>query len=112
MPQFTKHGHRYFVSYITGPSHVLLGLAFGQADAAPAIFEIPPVGGCHHGSLDEARIRDAVRGGLADARERAAITLHATEIVYVADDSPRYDLYRHCAFLLAERVGRGGEFSE
>ena len=110
MPQFTKRGHRYFVSYITGPSHVLLGLAFGQADGEPLLVQKPPVGGCHHVPLDEGRIREAVRDGLADARDRAGIALHATEIVYVADDSPRYDTYRHCAYLLAERVASGGEF--
>jgi hypothetical protein len=112
MPHFTKQGHRYFVTYITGPSHVRLGLAFGASDGEPAMIQRPPVAACDHGRLDEESIRAAVRDGLADARDRAGVTVRATEIVYVADDSPRYDIYRHCAFLLAERVGRGGEFLE
>ena len=100
------------IPWFTGPSHVLLGLAFGPGDGEPVMVRKPPVGGCDHGRLDEASIREAVRDGLADARARAGVTLSATEIVYVADDSPRYDIYRHCAYLLAERVGSGGEFTE
>jgi hypothetical protein len=30
--------------------------------------------------------------------------MHTTEIVYVANDSPRYSLYPHCAYLIAHRV--------
>jgi len=37
--------------------------------------------------------------------------LYPTTIVYVANDSPRYALYQHCAKLIAERLTAGGNFA-
>jgi hypothetical protein len=91
---------------------VLLGLAFGQSEGEPVMVMQPPVSGCQHASLEEALIRKAVRDGLAEAREKAGTAFHVTEIVYVADDSPRYDIYQDCACLLAQRVASGAEFAE
>lgn len=112
MPHFTKHGDRYFVSHITGPSHVLLGIAFRQQDGEPVLIQQPPMGGCHHAALEEACIKKAVLDGVAEARQTVGFSLQAVEIVYVADDSPRYDIYQHCAYLLAQRVASGAEFVE
>jgi hypothetical protein len=108
MPGFTQKDGRYFVSYITGPSHVYLGLAFGQSPAEPAMIRQPKLGHCDHGPLDEQRIRDAVFAGVAESQSG----LHPTEIIYVEDDSARYDIYQHCAFLLAQRVASGAEFAQ
>ena len=108
MPGFTQKDGRFFVFYITGPSHVLLGLAFGQSPAEPIMVCQPKSHRCDHEALDERRIRAAVLAGVADSKSE----LHPTEIIYVEDDSPRYEIYQHCAFLLAQRVASGAKFSE
>lgn len=106
MPTFTRKNGRYFVSYITGPSHVLLGLSFGPASTQPALVRQPRVNHCDHGPLDESRIREAVMAGVAEA----GVQLHPVEIVYCEGDSPRYELYQHCGCVLAQRVASGAEF--
>lgn len=99
---------RHFIAYITGPSHVLLGIAFGSAPVVPSLHRESRQGGCDHGPLDEAQISRAVLEGAA----KANVQLHPAEIVYVENDSPRYDLYKHCAYLLAKRVAAGEPFPE
>jgi hypothetical protein len=108
MPGFTKmKDGRFFISYVTGPSHVLLGLSFGPALVEPVMI-CQSNSRCGHGLLDERRIREAVIAGVAAATSK----LHPTEIVYVDDDSPRCEIFKHCAFLLAQRVESGAEFQE
>jgi len=63
---------------------------------------------CDHHPLEERLIGEAVIAGVAAASRE----LHPTEIIYVGDDSPRYEIYQHCAFLLAQRVASGAEFQE
>lgn len=104
MPSFTEDGQRTFVSYVTGPSHVRLGLRFVDAPVdKPALVRQPPVGSCSHGEIDESSLIEAVLGGVA----AVSPDLHVAEIVYIANDSPRYPLYSHCAKLLAERINPG-----
>lgn len=108
MPSFTRKNGRYFVSYITGPSHVLLGLAFDSTAASPTVHREPRRGESDQGTLDESKIREAVVAGAAEA----GVQLHPVEITYVENDSPRYDLYQYCAYLLAKRVAAGEPFTE
>ena len=108
MPSFTRKNGKYFVLYTTGPSHVLLGLAFDSTAASPTLHREPRRGECDHGALEESKIRDAVVAGAAEAN----VQLHPVEIVYVENDSPRYDLYKYCAYLLAKRVAAGEAFTE
>ena len=108
MPGFMRKEDTYYVSYITGPSHVLLGLEFGSAVVQPSVHRNDAQGSCSHGTLDETRIVAAVVEGVAEA----GVQLHPAKIVYVENDSPRYDLYKYCAYLLANRVAAGEAFSE
>jgi len=108
MPTFTRKNGRYFVSYITGPSHVLLGLSFGPASTQPALVRLPRAGHSDHGPLDESRIREAVMAGVA----AAGVQLHPVEIVYFEGDSPRHELYQQCGYVLAQRVASGADFPE
>jgi len=104
MPVFTTDGHRHFVSIITGPSHVRLGLRFVTDPlASPSVVREPPIGLCGHGELDETAIVSAVASGIAEV----SCSLFASEIIYIADDSPRYALYAQCAKLLAEQFCKG-----
>jgi hypothetical protein len=70
MPQFGHKDGFDTVSLITGPSHVFLGIRFGDGPAE--LVKQPPIGSCQHGVLDEARIREAVRSGLAKANAEAS----------------------------------------
>src|SRR5688572_32274157 len=86
---------------LAGPSHVFLGIRFGEGP-----FELQkeaPNGCCHHDVLDEGRIREAVRSGLARANAETGTSLDAAAVKYVENDSPRYDLFERCAYLLASR---------
>ena len=111
MPSFTTDGLRYFVSYITGPSHIRLGVEWAAGpEASVALGRLPPVGGCEHGELSEARVAEAVAAGIAEANRRLGVAYRPARILYVANDSPRYDLFRHCASLLVQRHAEGGHF--
>jgi len=108
VPSFTTDGLHYFISYISGPSHILLGIALAD-EPAPLIqmVERPPVGTCSHGAIDPGAVRKAVMAGV----QEFGAGLYPTTIVYVANDSPRYALYQHCAKLIAERLTAGGNFA-
>ena len=59
MPQFGYKDGFDTVSLIAGPSHVFLGIRFGEGPSE--LVKGPSIGTCQHGVLDEARIRDAIR---------------------------------------------------
>jgi hypothetical protein len=110
MPQFVFKDGRHFVAYITGPSHVLLGINFSRKFAEPALVKLPAQGTCSHGTLDEARIHEAVQEVLA-AHRADGEEIFASEIAYVENDSPRYDLYRIAAHVLTKHFLSNGEFT-
>ena len=112
MPHFTRHRDRYCVSYITGPTHVWLGVKFGEPRAQPTFIRQPAVGECYHGQLDPTRIFDAVRTALGTVKESSGSELHVTEIAFVENDCPRYDLYGLCAKLIAQRMLSGEPFGD
>jgi hypothetical protein len=113
MPTYATDGKYCFISYVTGPSHVRLGLAFHAEPVVDVkIVAQPSVGSCNHGELDEEEIRKAVFAGAEEACGQERKTLYLSGIVYVKNDSPRYSLYRHCAKLLIERMIAGGEFKK
>jgi hypothetical protein len=108
MPVFTRKGSRLFITCITGPAHVLLGLSFLREPIEPVLIRQPYPNRCDHGKLDVARIREAVLSGVAEAKS----DLYPSEIIYTEGDSPSYDIYQHCAFLLTQRSALGGKFEE
>jgi hypothetical protein len=110
MPSFIAKDGRHFVAYVTGPSHVLLGVRFVEHPVEPRLVKQPPQDAYAHGPLDEFQIRAAVQEALAAFRAEAGTKLHAAEIVYVENDSPSYELFRYAALLLAEHYANGGEF--
>jgi hypothetical protein len=104
MPTFHQQGDVRFVAYITGPTHNLLGLEFASCDVGQPVLEArQSTAACSHGRIDEAELVKAVFLGLADAGASGSAPLWVRRVVYVVDDSPRYDIYRHCAKLLASR---------
>jgi hypothetical protein len=111
MPHFSQREGRFFVSYVTGPSHVTLGLSFSGSTTIPRLVKAPATGACLHGTLDEGRILSAVSEGIAKAASDASSPLYLTEIVYVESDSPSYDLFRYCAYLICRRLLDNEPFS-
>lgn len=102
MPRFFQKGDVGFVSHITGPTHNLLGLEFGVHEVARPILEARAAHGpCDHGRIDEDQLVEAVARGVADAGPAGWPPLSVLRVVYVVDDSPCYDIYRHCAHCLA-----------
>lgn len=100
MPTYMKDGERHFVSLITGPSHVRLGVEFSTVPVeTPRVVCESAIGERVHGKIDETALVSAVRSGIAEV----SANLHPAEIVYVDNDSPRYSLFSQCAKLLAER---------
>lgn len=110
MPHFSKQGNHFFVSYITGPSHVRLGLLFGENGKELKLTKQPPISECNHGELNEDKIKEAVFAGIALANEKFNANFQPLEIIYVENDSPRYDLFAICAKRICERIAQGGEF--
>lgn len=104
MPQFGHQDGFDTVSIITGPSHVLFGIRFSEEPSASMeLIKRPRVGGCGHGPLDEKRIRESILAGVAAANVKTGRKLVVAEAFYIENDSPRYDLYEQCAFLLASK---------
>lgn len=104
MPSFNEKEGKYFVSYVTGLSHIKLGLCFSLNNSTPTLVNSNVIGSCSHEALDENKILNAVMEGIGEANQKFKKSLHVSEIIYVENDTPRYELYRYCAYLLAKRV--------
>lgn len=111
MPVFAIKEGCHFISYITGPSHVLLGVRFASKPVELGMTKTEAQGECFQGNLDEAKIRQAVTDGLEAFRTEFSGELYAEEIIYVENDSPRYDMFKYTAYLLAKHLFNGGEFT-
>ena len=107
MPQFGQLDGFEPVSLITGPSHVFLGIQFG--DGQPKLIKRPRVGSCQHGVLDETRILESVCAGLNRANAECNSSLNAAAVMYVENDSPRYEMYERCAYLIGKHLSKDAE---
>ena len=111
MPQYTKSNESYRVSYITGPSHVLLGLTLSQAKpAAINIRNLGSAGKCHHGQLNLESIKESVIEGVTKANQLCGTKYYVGQIEYIENDTPNYALYTHCAYLIIKGLHEGIEF--
>jgi hypothetical protein len=104
MPSFSKEEKYFFVSYVTGPTHVRLGLALTTSTAVEPLLVVANthVGDCCHGEIDEVRLKRAVIDGIKTANQTMGTSVQAMEIVYIPNDSPRYELFSYCARLIVE----------
>jgi hypothetical protein len=103
MPQFSQQDGRLFVSCVTGPSHIRLGLSFDSNASKPTLVKAPAIGEGIHAPLDEEQILTAVNKGIAKAAEDSGSALHLSELVYIENDSPNYHLFGYCAYLISRR---------
>jgi hypothetical protein len=112
MPSFFQSDRFHGISYITGPSHVCLQVAFSQQPTAePELVALPPAGSCSHGTLDPLRIRSAVLEAAEETNRDLGTSFFPTAIGYVPNDSPRYDLFGYCTSLLVRRLASGETFT-
>ena len=102
MPSFLLRDGRHYVSYITGPTHTLLGVKFTDQPCQPNMVKHKAVSGAPHEQLDESRIAMAVEEVLIELRQNGA-PVFAAEIAYVEDDSPRYTAFKIAATLLVRQ---------
>ncbi len=111
MPGYIQSGEFYGVSYITGPSHVLLQVAFSAVPVSePSLVALPAVSALPHAILDPQQILSAVVNAAIATNAELGTAFFPAVIRYVADDSPRYSLYGHCATLLVRRLASGELF--
>ncbi len=80
MPIFTSDGTRVYAAYITGPSHILLGLQFSDSRVdSPVIVREPAIGRtCHDATLEEARLVEAVLQHVAKVRRDLCVSKLST----------------------------------
>ena len=112
MPSYFQSDRFHGITYITGPSHVCLQVAFSQQPTAdPELVALQPLSSCSHGALDPHRIRSAVLDAAAETNRDLGTAFYPTVIGYVPNDSPRYDLYGYCTSLLVRRLASGESFT-
>ena len=104
MPTFNNKG-LHFVSLITGPTHVLLGLEWGDEtrDENILIEVTSPIGEHQHAPIDQNKMKQTVLSAVKEMSQSASVPLAIRRIRYVANDSPDYRLYEQAARLLAEQ---------
>ena len=111
MPSYTQSGEFYGVSYVTGPSRVLLQVSFTSVPVLePSLVAMPAVSVLPHAALDPQQILGAVLSAATATNAELGTAFFPAVIRYVADDSPRYSLYAHCANLLIRRLASGEPF--
>lgn len=91
------------VSYITGPSHVLLAIEFVLTPNDIIMIKRPAVGTCQHGSVDEDKLIATIKEVISTLNKTQPITLFPARIAYVENDSSRLDLYAICTQLLYQQ---------
>lgn len=111
MDQYTQLGDFYGVSYITGPSHVHLRIKFGGSERVKPRIAILPARNSHaERKLDEGLVRNSVLAGVQIANRELGSAYLPARIAFVPDDSPRYEIFQHCAMLIVRRLHERGDF--
>ena len=108
MPSYIEKDGSYFISYITGPKHILLGLRFVTEASTVEIIKNPSVSDRFCQDMDEQKLLLAVEDGLRAHSQECGLRLFVSKLEYVADDSPDYALFAHCTQLLARRFTHDG----
>jgi hypothetical protein len=107
---FSTDGVFYNVVRITGPTHNLLGLRFGnrRRETAPQI-EAARVAGTPRLHSDE--VLEEVLAGVEEANARSGTSYVVDGVRFVPDDTPPVTIYRELAAQIVNRMAQGGEFT-
>jgi hypothetical protein len=108
--QFVRDGDWYLATRITGPTHNLLGLRFGQPHGSHPAIERSSVGG---GSpiIEADDVLKQVLDGLSDANTKLGTDYRVAAIRFITDDTPSSSAYRFLAKSIVERMVRQGAWS-
>ncbi len=107
MPRYTTDGNALFVSIVTGPHHVLLGLVLVESPRTEIVLtSLPPVGRVAGLAIDPEMVAEAVGRGVAAANSRFGTAYNVAEVIFVEDDTNRKSLFQRCAELIVERVAK------
>ena len=109
---FSKHNNFYRVSWISGPRHNALTLAFADdgETSEPLIEMLPPIGECRHDELKEDAILAFVLEGVKEANRVFKTNLRVSRVGYIANDTPPENRYAGLAYKIVERLASNGEF--
>lgn len=109
---FSRRDQFFQASRITGPTHNLLALSFGEQHdaAAPTIEALPPVGACRHAPLDPQQIFAAVLDGVDMANMQFGVQFGVQRVQYVENDTGPERMYGVLAIKLIEHLVGGGTF--
>jgi hypothetical protein len=111
---FSKRDDLYQASWISGPRHNCLSVAFAESvvDSEPTIKMLPPFGEYRHNALDEISILSFVSESVAEANRIFESDYIVSRIEYIENDTPPEEIYGYLAFKIIERLFSGGEFSD
>ena len=104
MPSYRREGEFHFATHIPGPSHNSVGIRFEREPCEPKLVKLPVKGNVSH-KLEEAKILAVVLAGVKEANASLGTNFCPAEIKYFEDDSPRYNIYRVCAYWLVRKLG-------
>jgi hypothetical protein len=112
--QFIRVKNCFKVVRITGPSHNLLGIEFGEVSDSPeeAVVESLPSDGGNTASLSETEVRKNVVLGVAEANREFGTNYVVSRIEFVPTDSPPAETYRALARSIIERLVNRQPFTE
>jgi hypothetical protein len=100
--QFSRDDEWYQVVRITGPTHNLLGLKFGEREVSQPIIEAISVDD-GEATIIADTIKQQVLEGVAEANAEARTDYKVVAIRYVVTDTPSSSIYRSLAKALVEQ---------
>ncbi len=108
--QFSRDGDWYQVIRITGPSHNLLGLKFGEPDSPQPVVERLSVS--NEASVIEADdVKRQVLEGLSEANAQLGTEYQVAAIRFVTTDTPSSNIYSSLARILVEQLAQEATFT-
>jgi len=102
------------VARITGPSHNLLGIEFGEnfGSSGAVVVEPLPNKSQHAALLSPREVRKNVLLGVADANQEFGKAYIVKRIEFISTDSPPSEIYRVLARSIIERLVNQQTFDE
>lgn len=113
--QFIQDGELYKVVKITGPTHNLLGLAFGgqqNDEVVVDILSLEDEASRQQQTLDSAEIEAQVFEGVNTANAEFGTQYCVKRIQYVSTDSPPAETYKELAASLVQRLVQNEPFTQ
>ncbi len=108
--QFTYDGEIYKVFRITGPSHNLLGISFGNTGTVTAKIEPLRINGDKNESIHESNVQEQVLSGINEINDELGTDYKVKRIQFISSDTPSKNIYKELSKELVRQIERKGEF--